>query len=376
MLRSLHTCRSSIGLRTVGLLIVLGGLLCAVPTLRDVSAQATAPAAESNPQPAVAAQTVPEDEKADVADEPKTYDGKDFNWWRRDLRTELKPELRVEALRAMGHFGANGYAEQATASIIEAVASYGISELDRDTKSIRDAGSTALRRIGPSAADALIAVLSEENGNARRFAVSVLVNLTPDADVVRALVTATRDNDREVRLCAVSGLTRDGIDGEVAIPALTAALNDKDTVVRYCAASALGGFESRAGDAVPALIAAAKDDQPFVRQNALSALARIRPNPVLVVPTFTEALEDEEQSVRQEATQGLSSIGPEAKSAVPALIDEYSRVSAGDRAAIIEALGEIGPDAKQALPLITRVLQDKDEGMRRIASAALKKITE
>ena len=41
MLHSLNACRSSIGLRTVGLLIVLGGLLCALPTLLHVSAQAT-----------------------------------------------------------------------------------------------------------------------------------------------------------------------------------------------------------------------------------------------------------------------------------------------------------------------------------------------
>jgi hypothetical protein len=47
------------------------------------------------------------------------YDGKTFYGWRRLLETELKPENRAEAVRALAAFGASGHAGEAAEAILD-----------------------------------------------------------------------------------------------------------------------------------------------------------------------------------------------------------------------------------------------------------------
>ena len=56
-----------------------------------------------------------------VAKEDLRYDGKDFAYWQNYWRTELKTEWRIEVVRAMGAFGADGYGVEAARMIIEVV---------------------------------------------------------------------------------------------------------------------------------------------------------------------------------------------------------------------------------------------------------------
>jgi HEAT repeat protein len=46
------------------------------------------------------------------------------------------------------------------------------------------------------------------------------------------------------------------------------------------------------------------------------------------------------------------------------------------RCAAARALGKLGPAAKTAVPALTKLLSDKNEDIRKAASAALKKIQE
>src|SRR5262249_40204147 len=47
------------------------------------------------------------------------YGGKTFNQWRTELMTELKPEIRIDGIKALREFGANGYGTEAVLAIVE-----------------------------------------------------------------------------------------------------------------------------------------------------------------------------------------------------------------------------------------------------------------
>ena len=71
--------------------------------------------------------------QAEPGDELR-YDGKPFSYWETYPRTELKPERRIDALRAMAAFGSRGYAKEATAVIVEMLKDY-----DNDADAFADA---------------------------------------------------------------------------------------------------------------------------------------------------------------------------------------------------------------------------------------------
>jgi beta-lactamase regulating signal transducer with metallopeptidase domain len=62
-----------------------------------------------------------------------TYDGKDFDYWRRTWRTELKIERRTEAIRALAAFGASGYGREAAEAILDVVKAYYREDLRQET---------------------------------------------------------------------------------------------------------------------------------------------------------------------------------------------------------------------------------------------------
>lgn len=53
-----------------------------------------------------------------VKKEDLRWDGKPFSYWQAAWRTELKPECQMEIVRALAAFGARGYAEEGTETII------------------------------------------------------------------------------------------------------------------------------------------------------------------------------------------------------------------------------------------------------------------
>ena len=53
------------------------------------------------------------------------YHGKSFNQWKTSLQTELSPDRRLEAIRAMAAFGARGYAKEAAEVIAKLMRQHG-----------------------------------------------------------------------------------------------------------------------------------------------------------------------------------------------------------------------------------------------------------
>ena len=136
----------------------------------------------------------------------------------------------------------------------------------------------ALTKIGSAAVPALLAALSDDDEEARKWVVLTLGEIGPAAEpAIPALVAELKDEDEEVRRSAILALGRIGPAAEPAIPALVAALKDEDEEVRRSVVLALGRIGSVAESVVSALIAALKDDDGEVREMAASALARIGP---------------------------------------------------------------------------------------------------
>jgi HEAT repeat protein/beta-lactamase regulating signal transducer with metallopeptidase domain/protein involved in polysaccharide export with SLBB domain len=305
------------------------------------------------------------------------YGGKGFYDWRNTLRTDLKPGVRVEAIKALSAFGTNGYDEEATAAIIEAARGYNLDVADAEESDVYSAASDALRKIGAAAVPALIDELKNGKRNGRRFAVTALATFQKQAKAaIPALLATIRDKEASIRRQAI--LSVEAIDPVAPgfVPALVGALRDDEQGIRLLAAAMLGRLGPKAKAAVPQLIAAFKDENWHVRADVLSALVQVKADARILVPALAGALKDEEVLIRRQALGTLANLGPEAKEAVPALI-RYLK-EADNRMGRLEALRvlvSIGPGAKEAIPAITELIQTTDDdSVRAHASQALKKI--
>jgi hypothetical protein len=147
---------------------------------------------------------------------------------------------------------------------------------DKD-ESVRTKAFSALREIGPAAAEAvpaLIEALKDKDKRVRRYAAEALGEIGPKAEkAVPVLINALKDKDEYVRSNAAFAL---GKIGKKAVPVLIQALKDKDKSVRYEAAWALGKIGPKAEKAIPALIETLKDYEGWVRRAAKEALKQIQ----------------------------------------------------------------------------------------------------
>ena len=174
-----------------------------------------------------------ESQKTQVARESLRYDGKLFREWRTYLTTELKPGLRIEGLKAMGIFGANGYAEEAASVILKVVQGYNRFSGNADDEKVTIATEGAIRRIGPATLPVLIRALKNRKSKyARRFATRVLSTssnkgkpIWPEMKAaVPALIEAASGDDAPLcaqAIYALSTIDPDGERGEAALIKVT-----------------------------------------------------------------------------------------------------------------------------------------------------------
>jgi beta-lactamase regulating signal transducer with metallopeptidase domain/HEAT repeat protein len=234
----------------------------------------------------------PEGMGADPAKESLSYSGKTFGQWRQDLNTELKPEVRVEGLRALAAFGANGYATEATTTILDLMKGYAANSYDRDDQRVTQAGKVAIAKIGPPAMGGLIRGLKGENRNVRRFVVFALQNGGSDAQAaLPPLLEATKDRDAYIRENALIAASNIDPKNKAFVQALIDRLKDEDMQVRRRAVYLVQLLGPDARAAVPALIAACKDEDREVKVCALRALGAIGPDAKAAIEPLTQLLE-------------------------------------------------------------------------------------
>ncbi len=184
---------------------------------------------------------------------------------------------------------------------------------------------------------------------------------------VALLLTALKDQDKDVRLAAVEALEDLRPDHTLVLPALIEAFAEKDPVILSNVADALVQIGK---PAVQPLRNSLKS--PEQRRAAVHVLGRIGPEAKDAIPDLLEALRGEEDKVaRREIFMSLSNIGPAPPSLIPELMKDLQAEDIQLKAGATYALGTIGPAAKEALPEIRKNLASRDEKLRLVSVWAL-----
>ncbi len=184
---------------------------------------------------------------------------------------------------------------------------------------------------------------------------------------VALLLTALKDQDKDVRMAAVEALEDLEPDASLVLPAFMEAFKDKDPVILSNIADALVQIGE---PAVEPLRAAVKS--PDTRRLAVNVLGRIGPSAKLAIPELVEAMRGEtNKDARREIFIAMLNIG----SAPPSLVPDFMKDLQSDdiqlRAGATYALGLIGPAAKEALPEIRKNLTSRDPKLRLVTVWAL-----
>ena len=280
------------------------------------------------------------------------------------------PVLCACAVEALGKIGPD--AKQAIPAIVERLGDHrrakALLEPHRWTYAGRlEVGIrawTALGKMGPDAAVALIPALSHGDKDIRQRAALALKYLGSDATpALEALVASLRDKDEEVRRYAAGAIGEMGSSAQPALPMLLKAADDPASRVREAAVDALPLVAPESPEMFAALIAALEDSDGTVQAHAVMSLGKLGAAARPAVPLMANMLSSEEEyfsgghpgtfiPLRDCVASVLGDLGPVAKEAVPARVE----VADGERHTweAIPAIGKIGPEAKVALPFLLR----------------------
>lgn len=268
------------------------------------------------------------------------------------LKSE-EPEVRYKAARSLQKLGPT--AEPAIPPLIAA-----LNDLGAPTKydvqylgpRVRNAASDALASIGRPAVPALIKALRDKDPATRAMAADTLAKLGPVANTSFAELSRTlNDPESWIRDSAVAAIARVGAAPQVVVPLLEQKYRRAD-----------------------------KDD--YIRVSILESLANADPQATMVIPLLIEALGDSDGDVMAAAARTLGSYKNKARPAVNALNkaltttkvrwDSYADFgfTVPVRTDVVRALAVIGPSAKVAEPSLFRLMQQDEDQVTRIMSAA------
>jgi HEAT repeat protein len=220
-----------------------------------------------------------------------------------------------------------------------------------------------LRDTAPS--DAVIEALVSARDPWTRMLVADMLGQRAEPSARDALVAALDDEDEQVRRAAADALRKLGPDGNAGAALLARYDAEGDPKVRRALASALGAarYEPAAG----ALRAALAGDDPALAVAAKQGLHRIEGAPPLSPEEVVEAL-------KRPTDDGWSLMGQLlADAPTEVLVDALARAAdASTRRALADLLGFRG-DASGAEPL-AGLLDDPDDAVRAAAADALGKV--
>jgi beta-lactamase regulating signal transducer with metallopeptidase domain/HEAT repeat protein len=302
------------------------------------------------------------------------FGGKSFKQWQNTWRTDLKPEVRIEAFQALSTFGKNGYMKEAGPAIIDLASSYDPTTSDPLDKKVYLAAIDEIVRLGPPVAPALEAELKHVNVNVRRFCAIALNALRKDAKPAeKGLLAALNDSDSLVRHQAALSLEKFAPSSDSKRLNLLAELVETSSPVhralyeRVDKAGAYGAIEvlrwkgRDARSIVPRLVKMLGKETDALDQRILQAIIAIGGEPKEMAQAYAYSLEHptDPRSWRK-SLQAIQDYGLAAKPAAPALLARYRKVGdLGQRSQYLETLISIGADPKDLVPLIQDWLNDK-----------------
>lgn len=309
-------------------------------------------------------------EKTAEAQAPKPtlrYDGKTFDQWRTEWQTELSTAKRIEAVKALAAFGANGQGAEAAVEIVALAGQYPWDVRIGDSNDSVD----KLR-------EACLAAFGHQQ-------VSGLTQRIPDAEAAPVIVEAARSKQRDERMfaiCILSGLAR---TNEGAAEALVKLTYDPDALVRNRAIECLASIGSTADAKITGRLQEilSSDDA----EAAALALANLRNAESLDVDWLHFLLHRKDE-VRWQALRSLAAMrqnNPEQFDELPqieklrqqllGIWDDASR--AADHAAAIRGLAQVSYGDEEMHVRLDTLMMNRDAPMplRVAAMQALTQIT-
>jgi HEAT repeat protein len=252
---------------------------------------------------------------------------------------------------------------------------------------VRESASRAFRASGGEVVPAALADLKNARPEVRVKALEVIGRYYRYPGVLDAVIAATRDGDRMVRIRAVgifagiadnpNSITYYDLSPSIwagaadqVVPALIAASQDADRDIRGVAYMGMRALGPAAKAAVPQLLNSWKAADTIDRCRIATALGKIGPVSDEILPLLYGALAPSNApELRHTAASALKYIGPPAKEAVPKLIDLYRdpatpdrRRYAGIQSACVVALARIAPDDDRVIGLFLSALSDEKLG--------------
>jgi HEAT repeat protein len=251
-------------------------------------------------------------------------------------------------------------------------------------ESVRASAAQVLRAAGTETVPALLDKVKQSEPDRRCEAIAKISQFHRYPGVLEAVIAATRDDDRKVRLVAVSALTSRINDPQIrttyshwpspwlwaadrVVPAAVAATGDKDKDIRSLAFLALDALGPAAKSAAPQLLDAWGGADFESRCGVLVVLGAMGPVDHRIYRLLRETLDDsKDPTIRNAAIQGLKAFGSPAKPAVDKLIEVFHDPGTEDaqwairiQNSCIAALAQISPTDPRAIRLFVRVLSDE-----------------
>lgn len=210
-----------------------------------------------------------------------------------------------------------------------------VASIASDSPEIRKLALRIVRRIGPSAKDAVpavVAALDDHEIEVRSYAIRALYSFPNHARQVTPILLDLLTDPRTSRYVRIM-LNKIGVDARLAFPALTDALAHPDPVVRWNAAHIVRRIGPAAGVASEALIGLLSDEERVVRFHAARALQTVPANPSHAVPELIKLMAESDARMRTEVAYVIGRFGRGALAAVPllteALRDDHARLRKG-----------------------------------------------
>jgi HEAT repeat protein len=300
----------------------------------------------------------------------------------------LKPERRVEALKALRAFGVNGYGKEVAAvagRLLEDYIAQGGSPISADHFEVRKEDETLVARkaaevlvaIHEPAVPLLVKMLKYAKGQELVAALLLQTDFTAEdlKPSVPALVDEVCSRNSNLSLCATSVLAKrlDGLE-----PAIKKALKtEKQAKCVMDAAEALRiGVSSQETNKLRLAAASALDQIKHENKFAGKAVIQML-NETWVEDRGPATIPSGEKydalgaAKAENLAWAMKLLYP--KQRVPALLQAYRELPA-ERCRIAAALGELGSAAREALPVLAQALRDPNAELRQAAAAAIQKI--
>lgn len=324
------------------------------------------------------------EEPSKTTDKPaavrREYAGKSFAEWQAVLEKDLDPATRIEAIVAIGEFGASGQAEDAIGVLIPLLGSQARS----DKQWVATAAQQALSKIGAPAVPALIERLKNGDSASQLKAIDAFADMgeaaAPAADALLDLARA-KASEPDWQLPLVRAIARIQSRPEATLPFLKAMVSSHNQDVRVEAIHGLSGLKTADEDVVPVIVESIWSYS--VGQGRSNFFQRLPIGGGRTVPVMRGLLELAKKDVA--SSDGMVAVlfmragemGPAAAPLVPLMIEVSQHDPNWRGAAIyfVQAVDRIGPGAKEALPYL-RGMRDgqTDPGLRKLVNSAIKAI--